>query len=224
MFSFLAVSGFQLNLTVTNRKEFQVLTSVLPKQERLRLLNLHAKVQLLSWMVFSTGLAIPSIVSLTLDKTLGPIANLEFVCMLVRNLSVLVWGLVSFASNRIVLWQFNELMRSIADTQSRTALEKMRRDHHSMNRLLLGTGLVFALICIPPIWGYQTYVYALLLAIGTLRHPAYKLRHGEATSSSRDSKLLKSKDLAVAPVLGNDSDRLAEPVVLSALSSKAGDI
>lgn len=187
VYFFVGVTCYQLTVKVFSRREFEVTTSFLPRVEREQLLRLYGRMQIASWILHLVGAGIPTVVTLTLDKTLGPIANHEFAYILVRNIAVLLWCLTSYVEARIVFHKFNELVQSLVNTEARAALERMRLGNQRLNHVFVFMVLLFGSFSIPHMWGYQTYAYGILLVVTSLQNPAMLFSQGRlATSNSAD--------------------------------------
>lgn len=192
------VSSFQIGSMVLADKELIVLTSFLPSDKKTNIRWLHRRIQIVSSCAYVLGVGVPSIMALTLDKSLGPWENGEYICLLTRNLFVVVWCSFSLCANDIIYKRFQYLLSSLIDEQSTGAMQKMRASRVLLARLYMLISLLALVFCIPYIWGYQTYSLATMVALGARRHPAQAFQSD--TSKKSNSNNNQHHKGTVAPV------------------------
>lgn len=175
-----SVITFQVGNEILAGEEFRVITSYLAVDKHQRLRSLRFRLQMCTLMAYALGMLLPYLISLSLDKSLGPIANGEYITLLVRNLATYPWALGGLLANRMVFTRLEAVMGSLMDSKSRGALAQMRSANLGITRLYLSVVIIFTLFSLPWLWGFQTYSYALVVVAGAVRSPANAFK-GDAT-------------------------------------------
>jgi hypothetical protein len=168
----LGVIAFQYGNAELANEEFKAITHFVHKEERKRLIRLRFVLNVISFVSYLLGAIVPTVAALFLDKTLGPIANYEYVCIIVRNVFVACWSAFALWSNSLVNAKFKEMIKGIINPQSVEALEHMKEANKALIRLYLVISLIYVLFTIPPLWAFQTYCYGAIIFFALFRSPA----------------------------------------------------
>lgn len=202
-----SVATFQVGNEILAREEFRVVTEYLPMEKKQQLRKLRFLLQLCCWTTYAVGVVCPYFFSLTLDKSLGPIDNWQYIALLVRNLASYPWSISGAVANMMVFKRLEHLMSSLADSKSRRALQQMRQANIALTRMYVTVCLVFTVFSLPWLWGFQTYSYVVVVSSGALRHPAKAFQSND--SMLRDTTNSSSNNNMPSPLRtigGNDNN------------------
>jgi hypothetical protein len=217
--SVLGMIAFQYGNAALANEEFKAITHFVHKEERKRLIRLRFVLNIISLVSYLLGATVPTLAALFLDKTLGPIANYEYVCIIIRNVFMACFSAFALWSNSVVNAKFEEMIKAIIDPRSVEALEHMKEANKDLIRLYLVISLVYVLFTIPPLWAFQTYCYGALVFFALFRSPAKAFKSmktftagktGTGTNEDPEAKAGTSNNATVSPGgAQNDSMALA---------------
>lgn len=171
----IAVSISIFSATLFNIDEFTTLV----KSERMttgsgaggsKILKLYA---FLMWMVFFSYFVItgiPRYVMLSLDRSLGPYQNGQWIWVIIGNMGVLCWMIFHFFTTTFTIKQTGELLRGIDANEQATArvaeVIKFLKAAETQNRKAIVFGFILYTIgSVPFFWVYQQYILVIALAM-----------------------------------------------------------
>ncbi|KAH9259970.1 hypothetical protein BASA81_001730 [Batrachochytrium salamandrivorans] len=188
---------FQLENSMLASEEFRIVTHFLPVPERKRMTAMRNRLELMSWAAYCLGAFIPTIVALTLDKSLGPLINGEYVTILVRNLFIVLWSASATLANFMVFKSFENILSNEMRDRNNEAVNHMRKANKRLVIMYSSIALMYAVFCIPQLWGYQTYCYSIIVLLGVFRHPAKAFKSLSTFSTGEKD----SKSNTVSPIM-----------------------
>jgi hypothetical protein len=143
---------------------------MLNRYERKQIMQDRITVESLGWVSYSLGTFLPSVATLFLNKTLGPIDNAEYICLLVRNVFCVLWFGVLIIGNQMLLHRFTQVLTQVQSPLALASLEKMQKAVLGLKRLYMVLVVIYIVLSLPYLWAYQTYGYALTIFAGLLKH------------------------------------------------------
>ena len=144
-------------------------------------------------LFFFTAIISP-LIMLRLNKSIGPVLNLQFVLILVRNFGTVILVLTGFLVADQNLKQF-KAAQSSSERSEQKSVERLERFNQVLRFLkkqrlesMYGLILLFIiyLICsLPWIWPYQTYFIAIMACIGHAGFNASSLLQAKSKQNAR---------------------------------------
>lgn len=198
---------FQLENSLLASEEFRILTHFLPSAKRERMMTMRNRLELVSWTAYCLGACIPTFVALSLDKSLGPLLNGEYVTILVRNLCIVVWSASATLANFMVFQSFKNILSSEMRDRNNQAVNHMRTANKRLVIMYSLIALMYVVFCIPDLWGYQTYCYGVIIFLGVFRHPGKAFKSLSTFSTGQKD----SKDNAASPIMAMSSTGAPRP-------------
>jgi len=217
------------NYWMTER-EFSIFIrgTVSPKQAKAaESFRRRLKIMTLAIHLFISG--VPTLWSLSTDKSKGPVDNYEYLTIVLRNSSTILWGVLEAVTSAMVRKQImktiqlgsseqggsgsstkdgvnsssptsSKVDRKVEiDAKTQAVLTKMETELRSLTRFLLFTALLYSTFLVPYLYPYQTYNIAFAIGTGSLRHCG-KSFHVQSASASKGESSHKSGIVAVDKV------------------------
>lgn len=170
-----------------------------------RLVGTFRRSIIMSHTIYGAFAIVPTLVALGTDKSLGPIASGEYICLLVRNIGVILYALNQIYGSFLMDREARQLLALLAERTASTgsadaATAILAYVDGFVSRVRLTTVLVvlvYGSFLVPWAWPYQTYSYGLLIALAGLDGSFGKVliqmrRAGAAAGKSQNSTILVS--------------------------------
>lgn len=185
----LFISSHQFNQLFLNQLEFRTLVSITGPQLRTKLIRWKLIIDFLGFSMINLSL-IAIIWCLFLDKSLGPIANGEYIIVIFRNGFSLVWSSEEAFAFWIMIQHIKKIVEETkSDSETFRSLSAVLTSLEKENRSQFRTFLMFPILYIPfmlPwLWSQQTFVLGLMFIIFSFRHNAKKFSLQEGIKSGQ---------------------------------------
>ena len=227
------IVSFQVGVLHLTRREFTIFVkgTMNPKEAR-KAQKLRDWLKLFTITYFVGITIVPSLWTLSLDKSLGPIANNERTAIFFRNIGAAGYGVLDMWTTWMIRKRVKKLISSSnhEDQAVRFIINKMDAEMKTYIVFLGTIGLTYGIFVIPYLFQFQTYSIAVIVGLGALRHSgkvfandADAKAHGLNSAESLDAVSAMNSKSAVgenntgssAVVVGNNK------VVAAATSSVA---
>jgi hypothetical protein len=142
--------------------------------ENIRLLRLNRS---LHWGVICSYLflcILPTLISLSFDKSLGPFNSGILTILIVRNMGMTIWQLCALGAAAITAQSVHHLVKTIGDLQgadTKAVLDFVKNDEKSIakkNMVALAMYIAFSLPWLWPLQGIQMLLMGILACIGMM--------------------------------------------------------
>jgi hypothetical protein len=213
------VMGFNWTNFEISRREFAVFVKGTLRGKRAdSITRLRTGLKIFGTLVYACVAIIPSIWALTLDKTLGPLENSEFVAIIVRNVGTILWGWLDVFAIWMVRQQIQhsiDLTSSGAndnmqgpitgkmqlDEKTKEVVKRLDKEIRSLLIFMAITGVLYGVFLIPILYPFQTYCIGFIVGAGSLRHSAKSFQGVEGNNSSSGKS--NNNQVSVAYVADN---------------------
>lgn len=185
----LTVLFFNISVNDLTRTEFDIFVrgSVTP-EVAIRLKRLRNTLKAFGTLFIVGVIFIPSMWALTLDKSLGPIENLEVIAIYLRSLGTIVYVLIEL----VTTWMVRTRVRKLLSSQNGGGkndqgvlyiVNKMDAEMRQYMVFVCTLGTLYAVSVIPYLLQFQTYFIAIGVGLGALRHSAKAFAKDEKLAS-----------------------------------------
>jgi hypothetical protein len=157
--------------------------------------------KLMSLFLYIGAVIVPNFYSLALNKSLGPIMNNQFIIIIFRNAGTILWGQMEILTTWMVRRRIQQLVQisrkpmGEADAVLIEVGTRLGNELKSLIRFFSSLGVVYSIFLIPQFYPYQTYLIAVLLGFGLLRHSG-KNFHSDSSVSTGSNKKATVSDVA----------------------------
>jgi hypothetical protein len=152
--------------------------------ERNKLDNIHFKLSIIEVMTYAI-VAIPSLVTLGFDKTLGPLKSSEYVLLLLRNIGMICWYTCIALGARRVQLQAGRILNSLSinsgdsgEGSQKTSprqvaavavVEFLKQNDKELAIRAAFSVIVWSIASIPQLWPFHGYFMAILASIAAFK-------------------------------------------------------
>lgn len=183
-------------------------------EEAAKLLSFYKKINAMIMLAYILISAIPRLVMLSLNRSIGPIQNHQVVVLIIGNIGIITWSGLQVLSSYIATKEAEKLLSIVeANKLSSQNVGEIVRYLKTMERkhgLTVGLSFVIYLIaCLPWLWAYQMFFFITLLLVSNFVGVIGKIyletnsiqkqkEQASAPSSNSGKKIKDSKSVAVA--------------------------
>lgn len=140
-----------------------------------RFLSRYAKINAAFSLCYFLVAALPGVLQLAMDKSLGPIDNRQYILLIVRNVGIVLWLLVQLFSVQFIVKETSDLHRALHNVHehnnennkesSKQVMEIvgfLRNVQKSVLKTTLVGGVTFIVFTVPFFWMWQQYSTAIV--------------------------------------------------------------
>lgn len=219
----------QIRLSEVSRAEFNVFVIGSTSPEEAKQAKMVRTCLKATGQAIMIGLTmIPTLISLGLNRNLGPIENNSITIIYLRNLGVLVY----LGFDMMSTWMIRQRLRKILAFSQRDAsltsslISKMNEDLKAYFRVIIVAAIFYIVFVIPLLLSHQTYCIGFMIGLGALRHSGSVFISKDEEEKAREGGTTKIDPSRMRPSISSipsGGSKQEGPIILIERGSEKSD-